>query len=79
MLDIFAWIILIVLIVSVVTVILFLAALPGRIARERGHPWPEAVRVAGWVSVLFGFALWPFALVWAYVDAPARPKSETPR
>jgi hypothetical protein len=76
MLDIFAWIVLIVLIVCVITVILFLAALPGRIARERGHPWPEAVTVAGWVSVLFGFALWPFALIWAYVDAPARRKDE---
>ncbi|CAM5479627.1 Inner membrane protein YiaW [Afipia felis] len=79
MLDIFAWIVLIVLIICVVTVILFLAALPGRIARERGHPWPDAVAVAGWVSVLFGFTLWPFALVWAYLDAPTRSENEASR
>lgn len=76
MIDIFAWFVLIVLIVCTVTVVVFLAALPGRIARERGHPWTQAVTVAGWVSVLFGFVLWPFALVWAYVDAPARHDNE---
>jgi hypothetical protein len=78
MLDIFAWIVLIILIACVVTVILFLAALPGRIARERGHPWPDAVTVAGWASVLTGFALWPLALVWAYVDVPA-PRTQEAR
>lgn len=79
MLDIFAWIVLIVLIICTITVVLFLAALPGRIARERDHPWVKAVTVAGWVSVFFGLALWPFALVWAYVDAPAARGSEVRR
>ncbi len=27
--------------------------------------------VAGWVTLIFGFALWPVALIWAYVDVPA--------
>lgn len=71
MLEIFAGLVLLVTILCTVTVVLFLAALPGRIARERRHPWPQAVAVAGWVSVIFGFVLWPFAVVWAYVDAPA--------
>ena len=27
--------------------------------------------MAGWVTLIFGFALWPIALIWAYVDVPA--------
>jgi hypothetical protein len=79
MLDVFAWIVLIVVVVCTVTVILFLAALPGRIARERGHPSAQAVSVAGWAAVLTGFTLWPVALVWAYLDIPRVSGSETPQ
>ena len=27
--------------------------------------------MAGWVTLICGFALWPVALIWAYVDVPA--------
>ena len=70
-LDLFAWIVLAVLVVSAVAMIFIAGSLPGHIARTRGHPWADAVRVAGWVTLFFGFALWPLALIWAYVDAPA--------
>jgi hypothetical protein len=70
-LDIFAWIVLIVLLASTIAVIVFLAMLPGMIAKLRNHPWAQAVTVAGWVTLFFGFALWPVALIWAYVDIPA--------
>jgi membrane-bound acyltransferase YfiQ involved in biofilm formation len=70
-LDAFAWIVLIVLIVSTVAVVVFLAALPGRIAHSRGHPWAHAITVAGWVTFFLGFVLWPVVLIWAYVDVPA--------
>ena len=70
-LDIFAWIVLIVVAASTVAVVLFLAALPGRIAHERNHPWAQAVTVAGWITFFLGFALWPLVLIWAYVDVPA--------
>jgi membrane-bound acyltransferase YfiQ involved in biofilm formation len=72
MLDIFAWIVLIVLVLSTVAVVVFLAALPGQIARSRQHPWAKAVSVAGWVTFFLGFALWPLALIWAYVDVPRK-------
>ena len=36
-----------------------MAMLPGMIAKERKHPWAQAVTVAGWVTLLFGFVLWP--------------------
>ena len=69
-LDIFAWIVLAVLILSTVVVIVFMAMLPGVIARKRQHPWAEAVAVGGWVTLFLGFVLWPVVLIWAYVDAP---------
>lgn len=71
MLDVFAWIVLIVLLLSTVAVVVFLARLPGSIAKGRNHPWAQAVTVAGWVTLFLGFALWPVALIWAYVDVPA--------
>jgi uncharacterized BrkB/YihY/UPF0761 family membrane protein len=77
-LDIFAWIVLIVLVASTVFVIVFMAMLPGMIAKKRNHPWAMAVQVAGWVTLFFGFLLWPVAVIWAYVDIPAR-RQEAPR
>jgi RND family efflux transporter MFP subunit len=71
-LDIFAWIVLIILIASVIAVFCIAGWLPGHIAKTRGHPHAQAVTVAGWVTLICGFALWPVALVWAYVDVPAR-------
>jgi len=70
--DIFAWIVLIVLIATLVAVVVALGAMPGRIARRRGHPWAEAVAVGGWASLVFGLVFWPLILVWAYVDVPVR-------
>jgi hypothetical protein len=70
-LDIFAWIVLIVLVCSTVVVVVFMAMLPGIIARSRHHPWAQAVAAAGWVTFFFGFVLWPVAVIWAYVDIPA--------
>lgn len=77
-LDIFAWIVLLILIVSGIAVFFVAGWLPGHIAKTRSHPQAEAVTVAGWVTLIFGIALWPLALIWAYVDAPAR-KMEQPR
>jgi hypothetical protein len=70
MLNLFAWIVLIILIASTVAVVIFLAMLPGTIAKNRNHPWKQAVTVAGWVTLFLGFVLWPIALIWAYVDIP---------
>ncbi len=38
-LDIFAWIVLVVLVCSTVLVIVVMAMLPGMIAKHRNHPW----------------------------------------
>jgi FtsH-binding integral membrane protein len=79
MIDLFAWIVLIILALSTVAVIVFLAMLPGYIARKRNHPWAQAVTVAGWITLFLGFALWPIVLIWAYVDIPAAAKGQAAR
>jgi uncharacterized BrkB/YihY/UPF0761 family membrane protein len=71
-LDIFAWIVLVILLGVLVLVIWLMGSTPGHVARRRNHPWAEAVGVAGWITLIFGFALWPLAMIWAYVDAPKR-------
>ena len=78
--DIFAWIVLIILISVLVFVFCLLGWLPGHVAKSRGHSWPDAVRVAGWVTLILAFPLWPIALIWAYVDVPAarQPGRTTP-
>ena len=78
MLDIFAWVVLIVMLASTVAVICVVGWLPGHIAKIRNHPWAQAVTVAGWICLFLGFALWPVVLIWAYVDVPAR-KQEAAR
>lgn len=55
--DYFAWFILIVLLFSAVAILIAMAAAPGQIAKKRNHPWAEAVEVAGWVTLIFGFVL----------------------
>ncbi len=65
-LDIFAWVVLIVLIVAVVAGWIVLAMLPGKIAGQRGHPQADAVNVAGWLGALAMGFFWPLALIWAF-------------
>ena len=76
-LDIFAWIVLIILVVCVGAVFCIAGWLPGHIAKTRGHP-ADAVTVAGWITLICGFALWPVALIWAYVDIPRRDAETRP-
>jgi uncharacterized membrane protein len=72
LIDIFAWIVLIVLFATVAAVFIALGIMPGHIARKRGHPWAEAVMVGGWATLICGFVFWPLVLIWAYVDVPAK-------
>ena len=74
--DIFAWVVLLVLIVTLVAVFVALGIMPGRIAHQRGHPWAHAVAVGSWATLVFGFVFWPLILIWAYVDAPAKPDAK---
>ena len=71
--DIFAWIVLIILIGMLVAIVVALGMMPGHIARKRGHPWAQAVAVGGWATLICGFVFWQLILIWAYVDVPAKP------
>ena len=75
-LDIFAWIVLLILVASALAIFFIAGYLPGHIAKSRGHPWAQAVTVAGWVTLIFGFVLWPVVLIWAFVDIPRVPRGE---
>jgi hypothetical protein len=77
LLDVFAWIVLVILVASAVGVFCIAGYLPGHIAQTRNHPWTQAVRMAGWITLFFGIALWPIALIWAYVDVPVRRQEGT--
>lgn len=72
-LDYFAWFVLIVLVLSLVAAVIVLGGLPGQIAASRGHPQRDAIRVAGWVGILFGGVFWPLALIWAFTRSPFLP------
>jgi len=78
-LDIFAWIVLVILVASAFAIFFIAGWLPGHIAKARGHPYAQAVAVAGWVTLICGFALWPLTLIWAYVDVPAPRNAEPAR
>lgn len=69
--DIFAFVVFAVLLAVAVAVIVMLGALPGTIAAKRGHPYAAAVNVAAWISLLTLGALWPLALVWAFLPWPS--------
>jgi hypothetical protein len=55
-LDIFAWIVLVILLGSAIGVFCIAGWLPGHIAKTRGHPWAEAVTVAGRCAVICLFS-----------------------
>ncbi|PRY19774.1 uncharacterized protein DUF3302 [Aliiruegeria haliotis] len=69
-LDIFAWIVLIVLAITLIAGFIALAMLPGKIATQRDHPQREAITVAGWFGALTGGVFWPLALIWAFSRPP---------
>ena len=50
-LDVFAWIVLLILVASGVAMVFIAGSLPGHIARTRGHPQEQAVRMAGWITL----------------------------
>lgn len=68
MLDVMTIAIILIVVAVNVAFLLWLAALPGSIARDRKHPQAEAITACGWLSLLTLFATWPIALVWAYTN-----------
>jgi uncharacterized BrkB/YihY/UPF0761 family membrane protein len=78
-LDTFAIVVLLVALASGLAILVILGIAHGYVARRRGHPWAQAVSVAGWITLVFGLAFWPLAFIWAYVDVPSRPPASGDR
>jgi hypothetical protein len=79
-LDVMTLAIVVIVVASTVAFVLWLASVPGKVARARGHAQADAVNVAGWLSLLTGLTTWPLVLVWAYFRpiAVRVSESETP-
>lgn len=57
--------------------------MPGRIARQRGHPQADAINVCGWLGAITMGVFAPIAFIWAYsrpvfqpIDLPPPPEGE---
>ena len=73
-LDIFTFVVMLVLLAAAGVLIKILGALPGKIARSRSHPQAEAINVCGWLGILTLGLAWPVALIWAYTRSPSAPQ-----
>jgi hypothetical protein len=65
------WLMLLFLIVAIVAgfaIILYILALPGKIAISRNHPHAETVKLLGYIGALPVFP-WIHALIWAFHDS----------
>lgn len=70
--DYFAIFVLMIIIAVAIAIFVAMGMAPGYLAKQRNHPYAQAVEVAGWVTLICGFVLWPLTLIWAFVDVPKR-------
>ena len=68
-LDVIAFSVFAILIAVAVVIIVFLGQLPGRLARQRGHPQASAINVASWIGLATLGLLWPLAFIWAFIKS----------
>ena len=61
------FVILVVMVLLGIWIYVELAKLPGKKARERGHPQADAINVLSWIGLLLGVVPWVIALVWAHM------------
>ena len=61
-------------VVVIVVGIIKVHELPGEIAKRKGHPQSEAIRICSLLGLIV-FPFWMFALVWAYVRPVMTPIS----
>jgi hypothetical protein len=65
-LDIFALLVIVILLAAAIWLVVLLGAMPGNIAKKRGHPQAEAIQVLGWIGIITLGIGWFVAYVWAY-------------
>jgi Zn-dependent protease with chaperone function len=59
------FVILVILVMIGAYIFIELGGMPGKTARERGHPQADAIAVLGWLGLLFGGVGWVIAMVWS--------------
>lgn len=67
MLDIFAFIVLLILMAAGIALVVVVGNIPGNIARERGHPQADAITTLAWIGLITMGIGWFVALVWAKI------------
>jgi len=72
-----SFVILVVIITIAALIYIELASMPGKTARERGHPQADAISTLGWIGLLLGIAPWLIAMVWARTQ-PLQATAATP-
>ncbi len=65
-----ALVVIFIIIIAIAAAIVALGSLPGKIARNRGHPYPDAVNAASWIGLATG-VFWPVAFIWAFLPVGA--------
>lgn len=65
MLEVFAMVVLLVLCAVAIWLIVLIGNIPGKMARETGHPQAEAITYLAWIGLLTLGVGWFAALVWA--------------
>ena len=81
-----SFVILVVIITIAAVIYIELASMPGKTARERGHPHADAISLLGWIGLLLGVAPWLVAMLWArtqplavaHEDAPVSARTAAP-
>ena len=61
-------------VVVIVVGIIKVHGLPGDIAKRKGHPQAEAIRICSLLGLIV-FPFWMFALLWAYIKPVMTPIS----
>jgi hypothetical protein len=66
MIDIFSWVVLLTMVATGLIIFVFLGLWPAKVAKQRNHPYIDAISVGSWVLLISGGVLWPLILIWAY-------------
>ena len=66
-LDIFALLVILLLLGVAIWLVVLLGSLPGKVAKERGHPQADAIQVLGWIGIITLGISWFIAFTWAYM------------
>ena len=73
-----SFVILVVIFTIAVVIYIELAGMPGKTARERGHPHVDAINLLGWIGLLLGVAPWLVAMLWARTQPLAVKHEDAP-